>query len=71
MMLSPINHRIASWLLTLPGPFEAWSEAEAKDRARRACDPRLDPATFESTLSQLGYLVTRCELSRFALVPAT
>lgn len=63
--------RIASWILTLPEPFEAQDPMDAHDCARRKCDPALKSDDFEGGLSQLGYKIVCIQASRYTLAHTT
>ena len=46
---------VAYWISTLPGPFDAHCNFEARERAWRDCDPSLKDDDFIEGLAQLRY----------------
>lgn len=64
-----LNRRMAGWLLTLPGPWQAASHLDALTQARQAFDPRLGETHFQKALADLGYVLVARPDRRFHLKP--
>src|SRR5690606_15592030 len=62
-----LNRRMATWLLTLPGPWEAASHLDVLAQARQSFDPPLDETHFQKAFSDAGYRPGARADSRFHL----
>lgn len=64
-----VNRRLAAWLLTLPGPWEAASHLEAIAHARGSFDPRMHAADFQNALTDMGYVLAAHADTLFHIEP--
>ena len=62
-----LRRRVAAWLLTLPKPVDAPSDASAREALRLAFDPRISQDAFDAALHELGYDVSADRDRRFRL----
>ena len=62
-----LRHRLAAWLLTLPGPFAALSRDLAARDARQLFDPSSSQAQFEDALRECGYIIRSDKPSCFMI----
>ncbi len=69
MSPEPVRRRVAAWLLTLPGPFNAPDLASAVQEARRKFDSRTSLDEFERGLNECGYQIVQRRRAIFALAP--
>jgi hypothetical protein len=69
MQTDELNRRLAAWLLTLPGPWDAASSSDALARIRRAFDPRINDADLQRALADMGYALVATAGARFRIEP--
>ncbi|MBI1252098.1 MAG: hypothetical protein GC189_11550 [Alphaproteobacteria bacterium] len=62
-----LRRRVAAWLLTLPKPVAAATDASAREALRLAFDPRVPQPAFDSALTELGYDLSADRDRRFRL----
>jgi hypothetical protein len=66
-----IERRVAAWVLTLPGPFAARTDEDARREAHRLFDPVAPRDAFEAALRHWGYEIRRENAAHFAIAPAS
>lgn len=69
MQTSPLDRRLAAWLLTLPGPWSGTSRADAVRKARRMFDASMSDQEFEAALHRAGYVLCGEDGAAFGVTP--